>query len=126
MPEQIAPIITGQVKFVCRLDFVAFRQAIAGPIPVRTKSESASGASILLKNGGPTIIRVPMMSSLAVGKSVHQRMMKAVPTRTILFTTKADSFERMDSKIVALLSAALRFQIQKPLKTMVRIRNPKK
>ena len=88
MAAPMSPMMIGQVKLRFKLASLAFFQAITGPIPESTSRAIPKGASIVLKKGGPTMIRVPIINSEAVGKSVHHRIITVSYTHLTLPTNR--------------------------------------
>src|SRR3954470_21046218 len=84
-------VAVGIANCVFKFSADALRQAMSGPTPVRNTNTRPIGASHLLKNGGPTVMRSPENHSEMVGNSVAMSTKKAQPRRIQLFKRKANS-----------------------------------
>src|SRR5580765_4755003 len=84
-----------------RLVSVDFRHASNGPSPVRNSRTRPIGSIHLLKNGGPTVSRVPVTASLSVGNIVAKATKNAQNSRIQLLTRKAASRETHESSSLA-------------------------
>ncbi len=79
------------------LSVEVFRQASSGPTPVKNSSSSPMGMFTLLKNGAPTLMRLPVIHSEKTGKSVPERMAMQDTRRIRLLNRKLDSRETIES-----------------------------
>src|SRR6266478_5732465 len=84
---------TGHMNVLMRLSTVDLRHASMGPSPVRNRRTRPIGSIHLLKNGGPTVMRVPVTASLSVGNIVANATKNAQNSRIQLLTRNAASRE---------------------------------
>ena len=99
---------TGRVSARRTDAHVAERHGSSGPTPIRKISASISGPFTRLKNGSPTVMVVPVANSEMSGKTTPHSVTNAMPSSSRLFTRKAVSRERADSRFEALRSAVIR------------------
>src|SRR5688572_30098346 len=91
MATATAAAAVGQVNWYLRCEGVALRQAINGPTPVRNTSASPMGTIQVLKNGGPTLMRSPVIASDSVGNMVANMTKNIATSRIQLLIRKAAS-----------------------------------
>src|ERR1700722_11210306 len=96
------PPATGHLKFRHRLSMEVRRQASSGPTPVSNKRNSAMGIFTLLKNGGPTLMRLLVNHSEKTGNNVPQKTAKHAASSTKLLNRKLDSRETSESSWLSL------------------------
>src|SRR5208282_6402336 len=96
------PIPSGQAKLRFSASNEVLRHASSGPTPVRNSRNSAIGMFTLLKNGGPTLILLPVTHSDSTGKSVPQSTAKHAASRIKLLNRKLDSRETSESSWLSL------------------------
>ncbi len=84
------------------------RHASNGPMPVSNSSTSPIGSIHLLKNGGPTVRRSPVIASLSVGNIVAKRTKNAEKSRIQLLTRKAASRDIHESRSLRARSSGSR------------------
>src|SRR5271155_2726619 len=96
------PPPSGQAKFLLSPSRDVLRHASSGPTPVRNRRNSAIGTFTLLKNGGPTLILLPVTHSESTGKSVPHRTAKQAARRIKLLKRKLDSLETSESSWLSL------------------------
>jgi hypothetical protein len=94
------PIRVGTASWLHSRSRLVLRQAMSGATPARNTRLKPSGIMMRLKNGGPTVLRVPFTASDRVGNMVENRTKKAQPSSTQLLSRKANSREMNDSKVV--------------------------
>src|SRR5208282_1325660 len=82
------PIPSGQAKLRFSASNEVLRHASSGPTPVRNSRNSAIGMFTLLKNGGPTLILLPVTHSDSTGKSVPQSTAKHAAKQTTRTTAR--------------------------------------
>ena len=87
----------GSANCVFKFSADALRQAMSGPTPVRNSSTRPTGAIVLLKNGGPTVMRSCAIHSDSVGNIVAVRMKSARRGRIQLLRRKANSRDSHES-----------------------------
>ena len=126
--KQRTPIVMATLTGMrnCRRRFAtdARRQAISGPMPVRSRSSRPSGMFTVLKNGGPTVILLPRTASLMIGKSVPHSTEKAIPTSTrLLYRNAASRLTMLSSSAVDRRSWS-RVVTRYAVRTIARMRNP--
>src|SRR5258708_33543378 len=92
-----SPIDRGQAKFRFRLSVEVLRHASSGPTPVKNSSSSPIGIVTLLKNGAPTLMRLPVIHSEKTGKSVPVGTATVNTSRRRLLKRKLDSREIIES-----------------------------
>src|SRR5574341_1051041 len=66
------------------------RQARSGATPISSTSAPKSGPMTCLKNGGPTVIFVPVTSSEIIGKVVPQNTAKVMPRNSRFWSRKTE------------------------------------
>src|SRR5262249_3460099 len=91
------PATDGHRKFRRKLSFDVFRQASSGPTPVKNRSNMPSGIMILLKKGGPTLMRFLVIHSEKTGNNVPESTAMQATSKTRLLKRKLDSRETIES-----------------------------
>src|SRR5687767_1880665 len=72
---------TGHMNWNLRFETDVLRQASSGPTPVSSSSVNPIGTIQRLKNGGPIVMRSPVIASLSVGNIVANKMKNAQNSR---------------------------------------------
>src|SRR5688572_3348028 len=89
--------VTGHRNWYFRLDTDVLRHASRGPMPVSSNRVRPIGTIHRLKNGGPMVMRSPVIASLSVGNIVAKSTKNAQNSRIQLLTRKAASREAHES-----------------------------
>src|SRR5580693_6879930 len=97
-----SPATNGQRKLRRRPSSDVLRQASNGPTPVSKSKNRAIGTFTLLKNGGPTLILLPVNHSEKTGKRVPNKTAKQAASRIKLLKRKLDSRETSESSWLSL------------------------
>ncbi len=84
------------------------RQASSGPMPVSSSRMSPTGVIQVLKNGGPTVRRSPVMASVRVGNIVAKSTNSAENSSTQLLARNAASFDAQESSSLRALRSGRR------------------
>ena len=95
----------GHRKFRFKLSSDVLRHASSGPTAVSSNSSIVMGSITRLKNGGPTVIFVPVTHSESTGKSVPHSTAKQAARSTRLLNRKLDSRDTNDSSLFSLFSS---------------------
>ena len=88
---------TGHMNWKRRFEIVDLRQASSGAMPVSSSNARPMGVIHLLKKGGPTVSRSPVIASLSVGNIVAKRTNRAAKSRIQLLARKAASRDAHES-----------------------------
>src|SRR6478735_8849909 len=92
---------------------------MSGPTPDSASSASPIGTIHLLKNGGPTVMRLPVTASERVGNIVANRMKKAANSKIQLLAVNAASRDSHESRVARERSSGSRLMTKPKLTTRV-------
>src|SRR5215831_19170303 len=92
---------------------------MSGPIPDSASSASPIGTIHLLKKGGPTVMRSPVIASDSVGNMVANSTKNAANSSTQLLMVKAASRDSHDSNWARARSSGRRLMTKAKLTTKV-------
>src|SRR5688572_24270834 len=102
------PVVTGQRNWCLRFDTDVLRHASSGPMPVSSNNIKPIGTIQRLKNGGPIVMRSPVIASLSVGNIVANRTKNAQNNRIQLLTRNAASRDAHESSSLLARSSGSR------------------